>query len=113
MTIRSSSFVDLCLKRERSLLKTENIIYDFLKDWDVHDGHRSSADNFKFTDHLFTQKFLCSLKFNDFEKKLHEKLHAMLAQNNRISFVFFDSKTFISLSLMSPLTPEASTADTI
>ena len=28
----------------------------------VHYGHRSSAANFQFTDHLFTEKFFCSLE---------------------------------------------------
>ena len=28
----------------------------------VRYGHRSSAANFKFTDHLFTENFFCSLK---------------------------------------------------
>ena len=27
-----------------------------------HYGHRSSAANFKFTDHLLTEKFFCSLQ---------------------------------------------------
>ena len=27
-----------------------------------HCGHQSSAANFKFTDHLFTEKFFCRLK---------------------------------------------------
>ena len=27
-----------------------------------HYGHRSSAAKFQFTDHLFTEKFFCSLK---------------------------------------------------
>ena len=73
------------------------------------------TDNFKFTDHLHT-KIPLQLEINDFEKKLHEKLHAMLAQYNRVSFVLEACKfvkSFVSLALMSPFIPKAYTADTI
>ena len=110
-------FVDLRSEGNRSLFKTENII-NLSKDLDVHDGHRSSAANFiKSTDHRFTEKFLCrKIEVNEFEKKHPRKVHAVLTQYNRISFVLEACKfvnTFISLSLMSPFTPKASTADTI
>ena len=56
-------FDDLRSEGNRSLFKTENII-NLSKDWMfVNDGHRSSAANFiKRSYHLFTEKFLCSLK---------------------------------------------------
>ena len=35
-----------------------------------HYGHQSSAANFKFTDHLFTEKFFCSLKLMSSRKSI-------------------------------------------
>ena len=35
-----------------------------------HYGHRSSAANFKFTDHLFTEKFFCSLKLVSWRRSI-------------------------------------------
>ena len=46
-----------------------------------HYGHRSSAANFISS---FQRKILLQFEVNEFEKKHHEKLHAML---DRISFV--------------------------
>jgi len=62
------------------------------------------------------QKNSLQFEVNDFEKKHPRKVHAALTQYNRISFVLEACKfvkTFISLSLMSPFTPKAYTADTI
>ena len=36
----------------------------------VRYGHRSSAANFKFTDHLFTEKFFCSLKLMSSRRRI-------------------------------------------
>ena len=44
-------------------------------------GHRSSAANFNSS---FQRKILLQFEVNEFEKKHHEKLHAML---DKISFV--------------------------
>ena len=64
----------------------------------------------------FHRKIPLQVEVNEFEKKHARKVHAVLTQYNRISFVLEASnfvKTFISLSLMSPFTPKAYTADTI
>ena len=52
----------------------------------------------------FHRKIPLQLEVNEFEKKHPRKVHAMLTQYNRISFVLEACKfvkTFISLSLMS------------
>ena len=36
----------------------------------VRYGHRSSAANFKFTDHLFTEKFFCSLQLMSSRRRI-------------------------------------------
>ena len=58
----------------RSLFKTENII-NLSIDWKfVNEGHRSSAANFiKCTDHLFTEKFPCSLKLMSSRRSILER----------------------------------------
>ena len=62
-------FVDLRSEGNRSLFKTENII-NLSKDFDVHNGQRSSAANFiKCTDHRFTEKCLCKLKLMTVREK--------------------------------------------
>ena len=108
-------FDDLRSEGNGSLFKTENII-NLLKDLDVHDVIDLQLLTLLRVLIIVSQKNSFQVEVNEFEKKHPRKVHAVLTQYNRISFVLEACKfvkTFISLSLMSPFTPEAYTADTI
>ena len=60
-----------------------------------HYGHRSSAANFKFTDHLFTEKFFYSLKLMSSGRSIMKSCMQCWTDSVLLEFCKF-VETFIS-----------------
>ena len=105
------TFDNLRSEGNRSLFKSENI-RNLSKTWTF----TTVVDLYQVYWSSFHRKIPLQFEVNEFEKKYPRKVHAVLTQYNRISFVLEACKfvkSFISLSLMSPLSTKAYTADTI